>query len=490
MKHDVVIIGGGLGGLLCAYILAKSGRHVCVLEQNQAIGGCLQSFKRNNLTFDTGFHYIGGLEEGQSLHNLFRYFNLLHLPWQKLDTDCFDEIILQGKKYQFANGHERFVETLSQAFPHQKENLQQYSRKLQEIGSSLFDNFKGKAFDFYESPYFTQSAKEFLDTTIDDENLKCVLAGASLKMQLDEHLPLYIYAQINNSFIESAWRIKGGGMQIAESLVNDIRKMGGDVFCKQKVTQLVEENGVVKRAIVNHGEADFEADFFISDAHPARTNEWLEGSKSIRNIYRNRIKNAPNSFGIFTTHLQLKEGRIPYRNCNHYIYETNDLWHISESRNEGKSLLVNYQVPQTGEYTRNIDLLTPMSWEEVKQWEGTAIGQRGDDYQTLKKEKAALCIALAAKHIPGIEEAIEKVYTSTPLTYHDYTGTQCGAAYGIQKDHNRLLQTILPTQTPIKNLFQTGQNINLHGILGVSITALLSCAEITGMDWIKGEIGF
>ncbi|MBP5455383.1 MAG: NAD(P)/FAD-dependent oxidoreductase [Paludibacteraceae bacterium] len=489
MKYDVVIIGSGLGGLLCAYILAKSGRHVCVLEQNQAIGGCLQSFRRNDLTFDTGFHYIGGLEEGQSLHNLFRYFNLLHLPWQKLDTDCFDEIIIHGKKYQFANGHEHFIETLSKEFPHQKENLRQYSKKLQEIGNALFDNFKGKAIDFYESPYFTQSAKEFIDKTIDDDDLKCVLAGASLKMQLDEHLPLYIYAQINNSFIESAWRIKGGGMQIAESLVNDIRKMGGDIFCKQKVTQLVDEDGRAKRAIVNHGEAAYEADFFISDAHPARTNEWLEESKSIRKVYRNRIKNTPNSFGIFTTHLQLKENRIPYRNYNQYIYETKDLWHFSESSNEGKSILVNYQVPEKGNFTRNIDLLTPMRWEEVQKWEGTHIGQRGEEYEALKREKANSCIALAAKYIDGIEKAIERVYTSTPLTYHDYTGTQCGAAYGIQKDRNKLLQTILPTQTPIKNLYQTGQNINLHGILGVSITALLSCAEITGMDWIKEEIG-
>ena len=93
MKHDVVIIGGGLGGLLCAYILAKSGRYVCVLEQNQAIGGCLQSFKRNNLTFDTGFHYIGGLEEGQSLHNLFRYFNLLTQVLLTLQPASEDAII-------------------------------------------------------------------------------------------------------------------------------------------------------------------------------------------------------------------------------------------------------------------------------------------------------------------------------------------------------------------------------------------------------------
>ena len=84
-KFDVVIIGSGLGGLECGYILSKKGLNVCILEQNYQIGGCLQTFKRSGVTFDTGFHYIGGLEDGQSLNQLFNYFKLLDLPWVKLD---------------------------------------------------------------------------------------------------------------------------------------------------------------------------------------------------------------------------------------------------------------------------------------------------------------------------------------------------------------------------------------------------------------------
>jgi all-trans-retinol 13,14-reductase len=33
--YDVVIIGSGLGGLLCATLLAKEGMKVCVLEKNK-----------------------------------------------------------------------------------------------------------------------------------------------------------------------------------------------------------------------------------------------------------------------------------------------------------------------------------------------------------------------------------------------------------------------------------------------------------------------
>ena len=68
-KH-VVIIGAGLGGLECGYILAKNGMKVTVLEREAQVGGCLQTFRRGVALFDTGFHYVGALGEGESLHTL------------------------------------------------------------------------------------------------------------------------------------------------------------------------------------------------------------------------------------------------------------------------------------------------------------------------------------------------------------------------------------------------------------------------------------
>ncbi|HOV10850.1 MAG TPA: NAD(P)-binding protein, partial [Bacteroidales bacterium] len=71
-KFDVIIIGSGLGGLQCGYILSREGMKVCILEQHSQIGGCLQNFTRDNCLFDTGVHFIGGLDEGQVLNRYFR----------------------------------------------------------------------------------------------------------------------------------------------------------------------------------------------------------------------------------------------------------------------------------------------------------------------------------------------------------------------------------------------------------------------------------
>ena len=61
MRYDVVIIGSGFGGLVCAHLLAKAGKRVLVLERQQQPGGCIQSYQRKGQAFDTGLHYVGGL---------------------------------------------------------------------------------------------------------------------------------------------------------------------------------------------------------------------------------------------------------------------------------------------------------------------------------------------------------------------------------------------------------------------------------------------
>ena len=82
-----MIIGAGLGGLLCGSILARSGRKVIVLEQGIQPGGALQCFVRDGIRFDTGFHSVGGLESGGALEKIFRPLGLMELPWERAEAD-------------------------------------------------------------------------------------------------------------------------------------------------------------------------------------------------------------------------------------------------------------------------------------------------------------------------------------------------------------------------------------------------------------------
>ena len=144
--YDVIIIGAGLGGLECGYILSKNGMNVCIVERERELGGCIQSFKRGKSSFDTGFHYIGALDEGESLHHLFTYLNLMDLPWVRLDDD-FDHVILNGQEYIFRSGHEAFFEEMCSRFPHQRENLRKYVNTLKKVGDNIFESLGPKSND-------------------------------------------------------------------------------------------------------------------------------------------------------------------------------------------------------------------------------------------------------------------------------------------------------------------------------------------------------
>ena len=486
-KFDVIIMGSGLGGLECGFILAKNGMKVCVLEQDAQTGGCLRTFRRGNMLFDTGFHYVGGLDEGQSLHRFFQYFGLLDLPWHRLDETGFDEVVIGEKSWLMANGYERFVDTLTQAFPHQHKSLTNYAALMKQASEHLFDALTPQNNDdIYTSSLFARSAYDFLNETIDDPLLRKVLSGTSLKMELNAaKLPLYVFAQINSSFIESAWRLPGGGGQIADKLSQQIQAMGGEVRTCSKVTRMIEKGGSISIVEVN-SEEQLLAQWVISNAHPAYTISLIDETKLIRRIYRKRISSLPNTYGMFTANIRLKPGSLPYQNRNVYVHDNSaDLWNFKQG-DPLSSLLVSYYIPEKGEaFAPAVDLITPMLWSDVEQWKDKPPGRRGEDYVAMKVAKTDACIDFVSKHIPELEKSIDKVFTSTPLSYYAYTNTVDGSAYGIQKDYNQPMYTILTPRTPAPNLLLTGQSLNLHGILGVSVTSFFTCAEILGWDIVK-----
>lgn len=483
MKYDAVIIGSGLGGLECAHILSKAGMSVLLLERGTQAGGCLQSYRRHGLAFDTGFHYVGGLDEGQSLHSAFRHLGLLRLPWQRLDNH-FDRVTIGNQTFSFAQGYDAFVETLTVAFPAERDALNKYADMLKQCGEQQFDALNPQTGESsLLSRLFETSAYQYLTETFHDPLLINVLCGTSLKMELrKESLPLFTFAHGNGSFIESSWRLKGDGSLIVNSLVDGIRMHGGEIICNTEVRELVEKDGKLMHAVCSNGEI-YEGTIFISNIHPAVTCNLVKQSSRMKKVYRSRITHLENTFGMFTVSLRIKPQTLRYFNWNQYIYKEPDVWAFHLKNNPVSGVLVSCRIPEDGsKYVQQVDLLTPMNWSECEQWSHTEVGRRGEDYKAMKKRVADECITLAERFIPGLRDRITGCYTSTPLTYRNYTLTPEGSAYGLRKDFRNPMITLLSPRTPIPNLLLTGQNLMLHGLHGVTMTALFTCAEVLGKE--------
>lgn len=499
-RYDAVIIGGGLGGLASGYMLAKEGLSVCILEKNRQFGGCLQTFSRDKAIFDTGVHYIGGLDEGQNLHRYFTYLGLMdQLKLRRMDEEGFDRITFGGEtvEYPHAIGCERFVENLAQYFPNARTELKAYCRKLQDI-CDTFPLYRVREAEpgADEVLYAGESTVAFLEETISDPRLRQVLAGSSmLYAGTAEKSALHQHALIVNSYLESAWKCVDGGSQITKILVKNIREAGGTLINYAEVKRLHTENRVVEYALLEDGQRIYGKQF-ISNIHPALTLEMMD-AELFRPTYRNRILSLENTISAFSLHLVFEPEQFPYLNYNIYHHRYEDTWKgVQYTMGEWPPFLM-ISTPASSkseQFAESMTVMVYMHYEDVKPWADTLhlIPQhdesRGAAYEEFKAACSDKIMQVLESRFPGIRQKVRSLHASTPLSYRDYIGTPGGSMYGIMKDYANLPTTTVSHKTKVANLLFTGQNLNTHGILGVTVSAVKTAGELVGQNYLIRKI--
>ncbi len=489
MKYDIVIIGGGLGGLLCGYILSKHGLQVVVLEKNTVVGGCLQSFRRHGVLFDTGMHYVGSLEPGQVLYRFWKYFSLLgDVRLRKLDEQAFDVISYGGMRYPSAMGYSGFREQLGSFFPHERQALQQYTEDLYRlsVSSPISRLEEVEQILPLDAKYVKTSASEYIGHLTVDAVLQNVLAG-NVPLYAGEkgRTPFYVHALLHHSYIQSAFRIVGGSQTIADSLVASIRRMGGEVWNDSEAVKFTGSLEGVTGVQLKDGRY-VEGKRFISAIHPQVMVEMLN-EDMVKRSYCRRMRHLENTVAGFTVYLAFKKGKVPYYNSNFFHYAVPDVWSCAEYTKDDwpRGYLYMHQAPADGgAYSESAQIISYMRYDEVRAWAGTMVERRGEIYRAFKRERAERLIEALNREFPGIKEQIEFYQVSTPLTYQDYTGTVEGAMYGIARDVNNSMQSVVSVRTYLPNLYMTGQNTNSHGMLGVTNGAMLTCGELIGINTI------
>ena len=498
-KYDIVIIGSGIGGLVCGNLLAKEGLRIAVLEKNKQIGGSLQTFARDKTIFDSGVHYIGGLDKGQNLYQIFDYLGVMDkLKLQRMDENGFDRIIIGNdtKEYRLAQGYENFVQQLLKDFPEEETALRNYCKKIKAVCAKFpLYNLRTKGLYEEKAEALREDTRTVIESLTDNEKLQAVLVGNNaLYVGIPYETPFYVHALIVNSYIESAWKCINGGSQIGKLLSANIRSLGGEIFRHCDVQKIHVEGDKAIYAETADGRK-FYADKFISNIHPSKTME-LTTTDVIRKVYRRRLRNLPHTISSFLVHIVLKKDCFRYLKHNYYFHKEGEIWNLTEYTEDNWPLGYAIFLPpasQTEEFAKAMTIFTYMRYEEVAPWQDTFNtvlfeNERGESYKAFKRYKAGILIDTVEERFPGLKNCIASYTTSTPLSYRDYIGNYDGSLYGIAKDYKDPLKTFISPRTKVQNLYLTGQNINIHGVLGSTISSLLTCITLLESEEIVEKI--
>ncbi len=482
---EAVIIGAGMGGLFCGALLARRGVRVTVLEKNGTIGGGLQTFIRGGESFETGMHVAGGFNEGGILNSICRYLGImdrLHIsPSDMMLSVTYAD---SGRTYDLPAGRDAFTDYLSGRFPHEKDNIRRYVDAVFRISheEKLFylESVSGVS---DHSDEFFMPADEFIARYTEDPELRAVLASVNpLYSGIPGHSPAFIHIMISALFMENPCRFEGGSGQLADALKGVIEDAGGRVLTHSEVAS-VRVTDMSVECVADRDGREYRADWYISDIHPVSLFSLVEG-KAFTSGYRSRIESIPETASAFKVYVSLKPGTVPFP-CHpvSVVDSMENAWKMAQYEPDSWPHGVNCFFGQGKDgFASHLTAFCLMSFDEVREWENTRSGHRGEAYEAWKRERTDRVLDLVEKRFPYIREYARDIFASSPLTFRDWMGTVRAGAYGLFKDSKDIASSLIPIRTKVKNLLLTGQNVNMHGIGGVPMTAIETIQTIFADD--------
>ena len=493
--YDVVIIGSGYGGLLCGAILSKFDLKVCVLEKHHQTGGNLQTFERKGIKFNSAMHYVGSLDEGQILHQLFTFLGIIeNIGIERLDRDCYEKVFIGDKEYCLASGLDAYKDRLLSYFPDEEKAIESYSSKLHEIwtNNNILNLRDINDMTEKETQYSYENAHDYISGLSDNDELKSLLSIVNgLYAGIPEKSSLLTHAIISYHYLQSAYKFTGGTDRLALALEQIIMDNGGVVQTNKTAASFIFEDKQASAIKLADGEV-IQGKAFISNIHPANTLKMVEPGR-FRKAYVNRIGRLQNTIGAFCVYIAFKKNTFKDIPSNVYIATNQEVWLAGKyDQLEWPSGCILYTKPDKNNprYAESMAITTFMKYEELEQWEGTTIEKRGEEYLAFKREKAEFVLDLVASKYPDLRTSMEEYYAASPLTFRDYTNNPGGSIYGVLKDCNTPRDSYISSKTRVPNLFLSGQNagVGLHGILGVTVSALFTCANFVEINTILSRI--
>jgi len=446
-SYDAIIIGAGIGGLVCGCYLAKAGMKVLICEQHYKPGGYCTSFKRKGFTFDAAAHSFGGYRENGNMRLI---LNDLCLDVTIKRYTPSDIIISPDYKITFWASMDKTVQELQHVFPDEAKNIKSLFYYLTNLKPIDFASLRRKTF------------KDLLDQYFKDDKLKSIL---SLPILGNGALPPSLISAFTGSKIFTEFILDGGyypegGMQVLpDALAKRIKELGGELLLSCPVKKIKVKNNEVVGVVLEKD--DFiPARCVVSNCDARQTFFKLLGKRVVKDYILQKIDNMVPSLSTFIVYLGINMPfeSLPDPGTNIWFMPDYDLEKNYLHAKKGDIESVKGFMVRLSPDKRTILAFVNTAFMNKRYWE---------------KNKDILLesfIGRIEKYvIESLSEHIIHKEAATPYTLYRYTYNYKGAAYGWASSPSQLFTPELRQTTPIKGLFLSSHwTAQTQGIPGVA----------------------
>lgn len=456
MKRDVVVIGGGLGGLACAAGLARDGRDVLLLEKNPHLGGTSDVFRRGPFTFPMGPLSFSFPDKVNTL--------LAGLGWEKplrFRRSHF-QMLTPELDVVFSRPLAELEKELVRGFPADAGGLRVVISRLKEIVSALEKADAGGSEPAAPRPQDDVPSAAFLRRHLRHPALVSFLGSQGTD---EPEMSLSSLAGMWRVMSETGiWFPERGIQSVPGKLETLCLRHGAELRTGAGVSEIPVEKGRAAGVRVDSGEV-IRSEWVVSNADYKKTFLELLPAVSVPPLHLESVRDVPYTGSELCIYLGLDAARVDFSRlrAEHVIFRKSSARRSSENPEDFAArdveiCLWSRSLPEAAPAGKAaVVLRVSFPYGHFDAWR-TGDRKRAEGYRAFKTGLARNLIRVAEAALPGLEDSIEVMEVATPLTYRDWgrrtLGSVAGWSWGAGATRGLGGRTLI--RTPVERLLACG----------------------------------